>query len=737
MKFIKPLILLLLLVPSISNGQKLAVTGKSGEPVSQAVIMLKLPDSEQPLIFLTDNNGLAEVGTFLSKVQVLVKHVSFIDYIDSLDQIKADLNIRLTAKDVNLDEVIVTSEFIPKTMGESIAPVTVINRTQIDNQAAANLETLLSQQLNIRISQDAALGSSMSMNGLSGQNIKFLVDGVPVIGRLDGNIDLSQINLNNVERIEVVNGPMATSYGTDAAGGVVNLITRQSVDKKYETGFNSMYESIGQYNIDGFAGFNTGKSSVFVSGGRNFFDGWSAKDTGRWQEWKPKEQIFGSAKYRWIGKDIVASFTVNLFDEKLSNKGNPRVTPYAAYAFDEYYKTQRITNQIQMSYVPGRDKLVSASLAHSYYRRVKNSYIKDLVTLNETLIAGTEEQDTTLMNTFTGRATFSGASKDFNIKYQTGLDFTHELADGSRFNEEVKSNGDYALFLSAEYARNSKLEIKPGVRIAYNTNFKAPVIPSLSVKYQINKIFAVRGSYGKGFRAPGLKEMYLYFVDINHNIQGNDNLLPEYSDNFYGSVSAIHKYNTITFNHDLSAFYNSMRNLITLAQPDPENSLFTYVNLGKFSTHGINYKVNGSFKEFSAGAGVSYTGRYNIYSDSADFDQYIYSPDFSANMQYHLTKVNLTFSVFFKFNGKLPGYKLNDDGSVSQFTNDSYRFLDATIRKGFYKNKFIFAAGVKNILNVTNINAMNTASAHSSGNDEQAVGTGRSYFGKITFIFGK
>lgn len=717
--------------------QKVIVTNMAGEPVNQAVIILKTAQVSHPLIVLTDNNGIAEVGTFLRKVQVVVRHVSFVDYTDSLDQITADFKIRLTEKDVKLDEVVVTSEFTPKTQSESIAPVTVINRTQIDNQAASNLESVLSQQLNIRISQDGILGSSMSMNGLSGQNIKFLVDGVPVTGRLDGNIDLSQINLNNVERIEVVNGPMATSYGTDAAGGVVNLITRQSVDKKFETGINTMYESIGQYIVDGFAGFNTGKSSVYVSGGRNFFDGWSSTDTGRWQEWKPKEQIFGNARYRWIGKKLVASYSLNVFDEKLSNKGTPRMTPYAAYAFDEYYKTQRITNQIQSSFIPGRDMLLSAMFAHSYYQRIKNTYIKDLTTLNESLVAGSEEQDTTRMHTITGRATFSGMSKDSKISYQSGIDLTHEIANGSRFNEETKSSGDYALFFTAAYKPTLKLEFKPGFRIAYNTNFKAPVIPSFSVKYQLSKIVAIRGSYGKGFRAPGLKEMYLYFVDINHNIQGNENLLPEYSDNFYVSASVTHNYNTITFNHELSGFYNSMRNLITLAQPDPENSLFTYVNLGKYSTHGMNYRINGSYKGFSAGAGVSYTGRYNIYSDSSDFDQYIYSPDFSANIQYHLTKVNLTFSTFFKFNGKLPGYKLNEDGTITQFTNDSYRFLDASVRKGFLKNKISFAAGVKNILNVTNVNAMNATSAHSAGNEEQAVGTGRSYFGKLTFIFGK
>ena len=55
-------------------------------------------------------------------------------------------------------------------------------------------EDVLEQEINIRLSQDNILGSSLSIQGLDGQNIKIMIDGVPVIGRLDGNIDISQIN---------------------------------------------------------------------------------------------------------------------------------------------------------------------------------------------------------------------------------------------------------------------------------------------------------------------------------------------------------------------------------------------------------------------------------------------------------------------------------------------------------------------------------------------------------------
>ncbi|MBL0340667.1 MAG: TonB-dependent receptor [Bacteroidetes bacterium] len=279
--------------------------------------------------------------------------------------------------------------------------------------------------------------------------------------------------------------------------------------------------------------------------------------------------------------------------------------------------------------------------------------------------------------------------------------------------------------------------MKPAIRISYNTDYKSPVVPSLLFKYTFTENIIARLSYGKGFRAPGIKERYLYFVDINHNIQGNENLLPEYSDNFFLSVNQTVTSGSLRNTLEVSGFYNDIRNLITLAQPDPNSSLFTYINLGKFATHGAGISNTVNWKSLSVQFGISYTGRYNIYADSGNFDTYIYSPDINTILQYAFPRFNLTTSLYFKYNGKLPGYKLNEDNSITQFSNDSYKFLDATIRKGLFKNSFFITTGVRNILNVTNVNALSQGSAHSGSTNEQAVGTGRSLFIKLQYQFGK
>ena len=72
---------------------------------------------------------------------------------------------------------------------------------------------------------------------------------MPVIGRMNGSLDLSQINVNNIERVEMIEGPMSVNYGTNALAGVINLITKDNVEG-VQLNTNAYYESVGQYNLD-------------------------------------------------------------------------------------------------------------------------------------------------------------------------------------------------------------------------------------------------------------------------------------------------------------------------------------------------------------------------------------------------------------------------------------------------------------------------------------------------------
>jgi len=111
-----------------------------------------------------------------------------------------------------LDRVVVTAQYAPKTEKNAIYKVKVITAETIKAKAATNLTDVLRNELNVDLSFDANFGVGIELNGISKENVKLLIDGVPVIGRVNGVLDLNQINIDNLDRIEVIKGPVSVFY---------------------------------------------------------------------------------------------------------------------------------------------------------------------------------------------------------------------------------------------------------------------------------------------------------------------------------------------------------------------------------------------------------------------------------------------------------------------------------------------------------------------------------------------
>ncbi len=140
------------------------------------------------------------------------------------------LNIVMAATAETLSEIVVTGQHSPQSAKNSVYKVRTIEQKRLETQGANTLQDVLANELNIRFSRDNALGTSgVSIQGISGQNVKVLIDGVPMVGRsgVSNEIDINQINVNTIERIEIVEGPMAVNFGADALAGVINIITKK------------------------------------------------------------------------------------------------------------------------------------------------------------------------------------------------------------------------------------------------------------------------------------------------------------------------------------------------------------------------------------------------------------------------------------------------------------------------------------------------------------------------------
>jgi outer membrane receptor for ferrienterochelin and colicins len=333
---------------------------------------------------------------------------------------------------------------------------------------------------------------------------------------------------------------------------------------------------------------------------------------------------------------------------------------------------------------------------------------------------------------------------------------------------------DAALFFSGKLNGFDNFELQPGLRLIKNSRYEAPLITSLNLRVPVQNALTLRASYAKGFRAPSLKELYLDFNDINHNIHGNPNLIAETSDSY--NASATFNFDSLkhAINLDLGAFYNNGKDVIVLVNivenaagdsiNDNEPPPYTNVNIGYRRSKGIRLNMGYNFyPRLTLNAGISYSGVNDFidlaYKDStisynpdtvvyfsneySTWSKYKTSFDFNVNLSYNFVKYNTILSVYFKQVGIYHTYDLlNDDYSVQLVPRNvnKYNILDITLAKTFFNYKYKVVIGVKNLFNNITVESSSgfSGGGHTSGGDGgQLIGYGRTYFIKMSYTISK
>jgi outer membrane receptor for ferrienterochelin and colicins len=714
------------------------------EPLPNAHIHFSSLHSEKKEVISTNSKGIAVLpfhSDYGNEVAIYITYLGFSAVHDTV-KVGSSFKIKMKESAESLSQVVVTGQFSESTPEKAIHKVTLISREKIEALNAVSLDQVLARELNMNVSQDGIMGSSISIQGLSGENVKILVDGVPMVGRLNGSIDLSQINLNDVERIEVVEGPLSVSYGSNALAGTINLITKKGSQKPISVNGKYYTENIGTHNVDGRVGFSKGKNYGGITFTRNYFDGWNIADPtwyspepvadwSRVKLWKPRTQLLGGLKYGRILDKGTLLFNISGFDETIINRGAPR-GPYNEVAFDDKYITQRLDNSVTLDLKTDSLHKLQVIVAYNMYQRQRLSYITDLTGVSSVPNETPGVNDTNFTDLKMMRATFMGATKSDFWRYQIGTDLNHETVKGKRILNEQQSIGDYAGFFSVEWTPTLKWTVKPGIRASYNTQYGAPIVPSLYAKYQLRPSMSIRGSVARGFRAPSVKELYMDFVDINHDIQGNPNLAAETA--LHTSLN--YNYNRISgdriFKFKLGVFYNLIQNKITLAQSSITQ--YQYANLDQALSQGFNTEVQYIFNAFKTSIGFSYTGNKNEIEGSETLP-IAYSPQVTSSVTYAYKKAKLDLSIFYKYSGKQPNIVIDDNNQLRQDFIGSYGLLDFTANKRIWKDQLIVGIGVKNILDVTNVSTSDSGGSHGGSDGTRPIAPGRVYFLKLGFQF--
>lgn len=523
-----------------------------------------------------------------------------------------NLLIRLKKSYLNLNEVVVTGTGTYHRLKDTPVPVEVITAKEIANTGALNFEDAISA-LSTSITTKGAY--NIVMNGLRNKQVLILVDGKRLAGDVGGDNDLERIDMSNIKRIEVVKGGASSLYGSEAMGGVINIITN-TPQAAMDIVSSTRISKYGQFNQNANVGFKVGKFISQTTYQRRQTEGWQLSPYEIKSLSKPTRDTLVET-----GKQAMAAYHSNTVSQKFVYNPTKKSSvytkgvyfdkktdrPYADYAYDMFYK--------DYNFALGGDyhfrKHINYITFDSYFDNYE--YYKDYLKKSGKFEAG--DRDLTkrqrLFNT-TVKGVFSLGE---NHKLNTGLDFMNEYMKNPESLAESKSAYTMAFYAQDEIKVIERLSVVAGFRLLHHETFKNKFTPKASAMYALDH-FNFRASYAMGFRAPNLQELYYDKISGSMVSQGNINLKPERSNYFSLNTEYISDH----FTFSITGYINNIKDIIDRqVQPlTPEDEAggiktrYMYNNVSKARTQGVDVAINTFLGEgFSIGANYSYLDARN------------------------------------------------------------------------------------------------------------------------------
>ncbi len=590
------------------------VVTESGKPVTEANVWLEYTNIGTS----SDANGLFSLSNIPKGKYIL--RASTLNYDGVRLQVEssgADIQLVLKESPLKLNEVVVTGTGTHNRLKNTPIAVDIISQKELQNVSFSSFEnTMMALTPSLSFTPNA-MGSNLQLNGLSNRYVLILVDGKRLAGDVSGNIDLSRINMQNIKRIEILKGAASSLYGSEAIGGVINVITDKSKDRLFVSS-NTRYAEWGQFTQSVNLDINSKWFSSSTSYQRNQADGWQLNP----QEINKKGQLVDTYKQPvnpYYSDVLTQRFTVNaskslsmyakgsLFDRKLKRSAdygyNLKYEDYSIGTGAKYMLKDKAIINLDM-YTDNFD-----------YLKVYTADSKTYKVGDETLERRQKYYDVNLKSSFNaGNYNRITLGSQYQVNY---LDSKRDIADGSR---DVYTLSFYAQ--DEIRLLDKKLQIVPGIRYVYNETFKNRLTPKMAVMYSLDH-FNFRASYAAGYRAPDLKYLFSNTESKASNgkttlVLANRNLNPE-SSNYY-SLNA--EYFNSFFSLSVNGYINDVRNLIKLVDlyPIPAeyeekfDNVKRYANASKVKIKGLDINLNSYF-----GHGLSLGLAYS-YVDTKDYD---------------------------------------------------------------------------------------------------------------------
>lgn len=482
-----------------------------------------------------------------------------------------------------LSQVIFTATRTKRALKDVPVVTRLITEEEIRNEAPKSITDLLETELpGIEFTMTEGVSNSISFMGLGANYLLILVDGERMAGETQrSNPDFNRIDIDNVERIEIVKGAMSTLYGSGAVAGVINIITK-SARKPLEAGLEAMYDTEGEGRAGLNIGVKKGSLASYTSAVANIKDKYFIQDT----EIEGYKNLSISEKLTYAVND---NFTLGLRGSYYSHtRHNAGLT---GTLLNDLYKDYNLL------FTSRYNLLNNSNIEFSYNYDNYSKYAKYLK-LNE-------KERTYRDVIHNPKVIFSTEC----IKKNTvvaGVELLSEKLESYQFSKDAKDCLNGAFFIQDDYKINARFSLQAGARVDYtNSNSKIHLAPKFSFMYKAgaNRGVAIRGGYSGGYRIPTLKELY---TEWDHQgmfiLVGNKDLKPEKSHNVQGGVEFTQK----GVNLSVNGFYNYIYDKISTVWNIAQDSSF-YANIDNATIYGIDANVRVEpFKDFLIKGGYAY-----------------------------------------------------------------------------------------------------------------------------------
>lgn len=596
-----------------------------------------------------------------------------------------------TTLNATLDEVVVTANKLAQKQSTTGKVISVINKEQLEKSAGRTLGQVLNEQAGITIPGALnAMGSpqTLSVRGAGPGRTLVLIDGVPAFdpSLINSEFDLNLMSLNDIERIEIARGAQSTLYGSDAVGGVVNIITsKSSISKPFNVKATATYGNLNTFRGNLQLYGKKDKLTYSAKYARLSTDGFSAATDSAGNKNFDDDGYSGHAlnaslQYELNSKWLLKSFVSrNLYEADVDG----------GVFTDE--KDFTIDNKNTMAGAGFQFKQGRLQLTGNYqYSDIRRNYLND-----STDISGFAKFVT---DNYYGRNQFI----ELYGNYDFGKGFTALLGADYRFNSmnsqyfSLSSFGPYtstfsdtsvqqiALYGSVIYQK-SKLNIELGGRVNSHEQYGTNATYTFNPSYQVNKNIRVFGSVASGFKAPSLYQLYASF--------GNKDLQPEKGTTYEAGIQISNK----TITNRIVYFHRDINNGI-----DFDNIQFSYFNINQQTVSGLEWETN-----LKPVKGFTISGNYTLLLSEESSQSRITTKDTSYNYLLRRPKHNINLSasvnITDKFSAGITGKYVSERYDAGGYQVPDVKLADYFLLNAYtsysFTQKIKVFADVQNVFN--------------------------------------